>query len=63
MIGQGAIVVEVDDVEGFAEGLITLLDDEKLRHEMGRTAYHHTVPYFTWSNRVATFIDEVGQTN
>ncbi len=59
--GEGAIVVQADDVCGFARALETLLTDDGLRAEMGRNAYRITVPYFTWQNRVPAFLDEIGE--
>ena len=59
LIGDGAIVVEVDDVRGFSEALIRLMSDGEMRHEMGQAAFQRTVPYFTWSSRVAAFLDEI----
>lgn len=58
-VGEGAVVVPVDDVPGFAEGLKTLLLDQELRQEMGENAYAATVPYFTWHNMVGRFLSEL----
>jgi len=58
-IGEGAVIVPVDDVPGFAEGLKTLLRDQELRKEMGENAYKATVPYFTWHNMVGRFLSEL----
>jgi glycosyltransferase involved in cell wall biosynthesis len=58
--GLGALVVQADDVQGFAHALETLLTDETLRKEMGENAYRITVPYFTWSDRVPAFLDQIG---
>ena len=55
----GAIVVRADDVNGFAHALEMLLSDDDRRKAMGRNAYHATVPYFTWRNRVSDFLDEI----
>jgi mannosylfructose-phosphate synthase len=54
--GQGAIVVQADDVQGFAYAMEMLLTDDDLRKEMGRSAYRATVPYFTWRSRVSAFL-------
>jgi len=59
--GRGAVVVQADDVDGFARALEMLLTDADLRAEMGRNAYRITVPYFTWQNRVPAFLDEIGE--
>lgn len=58
--GMGALVVQADDVQGFAYALEMLLLDDGLREEMGRNAYRITVPYFTWPKRVVAFLDQVG---
>jgi mannosylfructose-phosphate synthase len=58
--GEGAIVVQADDVDGFAFGLKTLLGDDNLRDEMGLNAYKATIPYFTWDHRVSVFLDDIG---
>ena len=57
--GEGAIVVQADDVQGFAFALEMLLTDDALRKEMGENAYRITIPYFTWQNRVTAFLAEV----
>jgi glycosyltransferase involved in cell wall biosynthesis len=57
--GGGAFIVRADDVDGFAEALDRLVDDEDLRREMGERAYDITLPYFTWKNMTARFIETV----
>jgi glycosyltransferase involved in cell wall biosynthesis len=57
--GQGAIVVQADDVQGFAYALEMLLTNDDLRNEMGGNAYRTTVPYFTWRSRVTAFLDAI----
>jgi mannosylfructose-phosphate synthase len=58
--GSGVIIVPADDVNGFAQALTTLLADDTLRRQMGKNAYHITVPYFTWENMTRTFIKKLG---
>jgi glycosyltransferase involved in cell wall biosynthesis/galactose-1-phosphate uridylyltransferase len=58
--GRGAIVVEADEVDGFAHALTILLQDESLRQEMGEQAYQITIPYFTWGHVVHDFLDKIG---
>lgn len=58
-IGAGAIVVEADDIKGFAQGMVTLLSDPELCGKIGEGAYRATVPYFTWDNMVARFLEEL----
>jgi mannosylfructose-phosphate synthase len=57
--GSGAIVVQADEVEGFAHALEMLLSDDDLRLTMGQNAHHTTIPYFTWPNMVSRFLDEI----
>lgn len=59
-LGEGAIVVQADDVNGFAYALQVLLSDDDLRKAMGQNAYHATIPYFTWPNMVTTFLEAIG---
>lgn len=63
MIGDGAIVVQADDIQSFSEALKLLLHDDKLREEMGDFAYNATIPYFTWNNMVKRFLEELGLSN
>jgi mannosylfructose-phosphate synthase len=58
-VGEGAIVVQADDVEGFAKALEMLLTDEPLREEMGQNAFRATVPRFTWQRVAARFLDQI----
>ena len=57
--GEGAIVVQADDIMGFTYALEMLLSDDGLREEMGRNAYRITIPYFTWDNMVRIFLDAI----
>jgi glycosyltransferase involved in cell wall biosynthesis len=59
-LGQGAIVVRADDVNGFTYALEMLLSEDELRTTMGQNAYHATIPYFTWENMVTAFLEEIG---
>jgi len=58
-IGEGAIVVAADDVEGFAGALRLLLEDNELRQNMGERAYQITIPAFTWERVVRDFMDQI----
>ena len=58
-LGEGAIVVQADDVNGFAFALDLLLSNLELRRKLGEAAYKITVPYFTWENIVRTFLEDV----
>ncbi len=55
-VGEGAIVVPADDVDGFAQALKHYFDDETLRKKSGQVAYHITVPYFTWEEMTQRFL-------
>jgi glycosyltransferase involved in cell wall biosynthesis len=57
--GSGAFIVRADDMEGFAEAIGRLVEDEDLRREMGERAYEITLPYFTWTNMTARFLETV----
>jgi glycosyltransferase involved in cell wall biosynthesis len=58
-LGEAAIVVPADDIEGFVLALRILLEDPSLRQQMGENAFRITVPYFTWSNRVKLFMEQI----
>ncbi len=60
LLGEGAAVVPADDVEGFAQALVTLLGDGERRTAMGRRALDITVPYFTWKRRTADLLSDLG---
>jgi glycosyltransferase involved in cell wall biosynthesis len=67
-VGSGAVVAKADDVDGFAYAMEMLLTDDVLRIAMGESAYHATIPYFTWSNMVERFLSSInyvrnGRTN
>jgi glycosyltransferase involved in cell wall biosynthesis len=67
-VGSGAIVAKADDVDGFAYAMEMLLTDDVLRISSGESAYHATIPYFTWSNMVERFLSSInyvrnGRTN
>jgi glycosyltransferase involved in cell wall biosynthesis len=60
IVGEGAVVVRADDVDGFARALEMLLTGDELREKMGANAYRITIPYFTWPSMVAAFLERVG---
>lgn len=60
LFGNGAIVVQADDIDGFAYALELVLMDDVRRANMGRRAYYRTVPYFTWPRMTADFLDQIG---
>jgi glycosyltransferase involved in cell wall biosynthesis len=62
LVGEGAIVVPADDVEGFSQALVMLLSDDQLRRETGDRALDITVPYFTWEARTKDLLDDLGVT-
>jgi glycosyltransferase involved in cell wall biosynthesis len=58
-IGEGAIVVGADDIEGFTKALEIFITNADLRHQMGKDAYQITIPYFTWDHMVKIFLEEI----
>ena len=58
-VGKGAIVIQADDVPGFARAFDLLLSDEVLRKKMGQSAYEITIPYFTWDHMVSRFLEKI----
>ena len=58
--GEGAVVVQADDVEGFAYALTRLMSDEVERARMGDRAFGITVPRFTWQRMTERFLDGIG---
>jgi glycosyltransferase involved in cell wall biosynthesis len=59
-LGRGAVVVQADDIAGFAQALGLLLIDKDLRSELGHNAFQATVPYFSWPRRMAEFLEQIG---
>lgn len=62
LVGAGAVVVPADDVAGFAAALTSVLSDDDRRRQMGKAALDITVPYFTWEQRTADLLDDLGVT-
>ena len=60
LFGDGAVVVQADDVDGFAYALEHLLGNDVRRVNMGRRAYNLTIPYFTWQRATSDFLDQIG---
>ena len=60
LVGDGAIVVPADDIDGFVRALATVLADDHKRTAMGRSAFAITVPYFTWSRRTEDLLETLG---
>ena len=60
LMGEAAVVVPADDVDGFARALTMLLGDDELRERMGRRALDITIPYFTWAHRTRDLLDDLG---
>jgi glycosyltransferase involved in cell wall biosynthesis len=59
LIGDGAIVVPADSVNGFAEALRMLLTDPEKRRAMGKAALAATVPHFSWPGRTKALLDRL----
>ena len=60
LMGDAAIVVPADDVEGFAHALMMLLSDDALRGRMGQRALEITIPDVTWAHRTRDLLDDLG---
>jgi glycosyltransferase involved in cell wall biosynthesis len=58
-IGEGGIVVEASNEDGFVEALRLLVSNTEMRRQMGQAAYQATVPYFTWQNLIPRFLDQI----
>ena len=58
--GQAGVVVPADFVEGFAEAVTRLLQDDARRRRMGARAREITVPYFTWRHMTAKLLSDLG---
>jgi len=58
-LGEGGMIIQADDIEGFAFGLKLLLKDGSLRKKMGENAFRITVPYFTWDHMVKDFLEKI----
>jgi mannosylfructose-phosphate synthase len=61
--GEGAVVVQADDVAGFAAALTRLLTDSALSRKIGSRGHAITVPYFTWSKQVPEFLEAIEATD
>jgi glycosyltransferase involved in cell wall biosynthesis len=59
-VGDGAIVVQADDVAGFSFALAHMLSDQGRSRRMGERAYRATVPYFTWNRMTRAFLSTIG---
>jgi glycosyltransferase involved in cell wall biosynthesis len=59
LFGNGAMVIQADDIEGFAYALELMLTDDMLRANMGRRAFHRTIPFFTWPRVTADFLNQL----
>jgi len=60
--GKGAIMVETDNILGFAAAMKRVLDDEGLRLQLAQEAMAITVPYFTWPQRLESFMSQIAAT-
>ena len=59
-LGEGGIMVQAGDIDGFAYALEVLLTNETLRKNMGERAYHITIPYFTWKHMAVRLFEAIG---
>jgi glycosyltransferase involved in cell wall biosynthesis len=58
-VGEGAVVVAADDIDGFRHALEMLLSDDDGREALGRRAYRLTIPRFTWQDRASSFLEKL----
>ena len=58
--GRGAIVVPADNVDGFAQAILYLLENLEEKQEMGVNGYRITVPHFTWEKMTENFLNKIG---
>ena len=58
--GQGAIVVPSDNVDGFAQAILYLLENLEEKQKMGVNGYRITVPHFTWEKMTENFLNKIG---
>lgn len=58
-IGDGAIVVPADYIDGFAYAINYLIENPSKRQLMAKKAYQITIPYFTWENMVKQFLKDI----
>ncbi len=58
--GETGLLVEAERPEAVEGALRRLLDDEDLRHRLGRAGRRSVVDYYNW-NRVAADLDRIGQ--
>ncbi|MCB0197227.1 MAG: glycosyltransferase [Anaerolineae bacterium] len=59
VIGEGGIMAQGGDVDGFAYALEMLLTDDALRRKMGQQAYEITIPYFTWKHMTMRLLQTI----
>jgi mannosylfructose-phosphate synthase len=59
LVGEGATVVPIDSVEGFAASLVNVLTDADLRHRQGHAANAITVPAFSWDGLARRLLDDL----
>jgi len=60
LLGEAGAVVRADDISGFVAALTRLLRNGSLRRRLGRRAFKITIPYFTWENRTADLMRDLG---
>ena len=60
LFGEAGVVVPADFIEGFAEAVGRLLQDDDRRERMGARARQITVPYFTWRHLTSNLLTDLG---
>jgi glycosyltransferase involved in cell wall biosynthesis len=59
-VGEGAVVVPADNVKGFAEALLYLLNNMEVKQKMAVNGYRITIPQFTWEKMTRDFLLKIG---
>lgn len=57
--GETGLLVDTDDIEGFAGAATRLLGDENLRAQMGQAARERALAEFTWARVAERFLAQV----
>ncbi len=60
LFGEAGVVVPTDFIEGFAEAVGRLLQDDDRRERMGSRARQITVPSFTWRHLTSNLLTDLG---
>lgn len=56
--GKTGFIIDSNDVEGFSEAIVTLLDNPKLLEDMGRAGRDRILNYFTWDKIAKEYVEQ-----